>query len=148
MANAKSQVIIRRATQADVAHIYKIGTAYSDFAVSKRIRFYEKDEVKEFIRRKSENIFLVAELDGKIIGFLSCKIMSRHWAMIDNLFIKPEYRGAGSGKRLLETCLGELKRRRVGYVTRLIKLEKFGKEYPLMGFKPESKYVWIDKFIG
>jgi len=148
MKNSKLQASIRTAEQRDVNHVYKIGTTYPDFAVSKRIRFYTKSEVREFIHKKSENILLVAEQDNNIIGFLSCKIMSHNWAMIDNLFIIPKYRGFGNGRALLEACLNKLKKRKIDYVTRLIKLEKFSKRYPLMGFKPESKYIWVDEFIS
>jgi len=147
MKNDGFKVKVRLAKQKDVNNIYKIGTSHSDFAVSKRIRFYERNEIKEWIRNKS-HIFLVAEKGNKIIGFLCCIIISRHWAMIDNLFILPEYRHTGNGKKLLETCIKKLKERKIDYATRLIKLKKFSKKYPLMGFKPESKYIWVDEFIS
>src|SRR5208283_4455560 len=108
-------VAIRPATLADLEEIHKLGMSYPDFAVNKRIRFYEKSDIREWIAKKSQNVFLVADSNGKIVGFSYAKIMSYYWAVIDGFFIAPRYRRRGIGTELLHRCTAELKKHGVDY---------------------------------
>jgi len=48
------------------------------------IRFYEHRELEEWITAPKENLLFVLDEGGEIAGFFFCKIMSSHWAYLDN----------------------------------------------------------------
>ncbi len=143
------KLIIRNAKKADVNQIYKIGTSTGDFSVSKEIKFYKKYELIEWIKNKQNNIIIVAETNSKIIGFVSCKIMSFHWAMVDNFLVLSKFRKNNIGSQIQTFLEKELKKRKISYLTGLVKpqkriIRKFLKKY---GFKEQDKYIWVDKFL-
>ena len=144
-----SQAVIRPARVKDSNRIYAIGVSHSDFAVSPRIRFYEKSEVETWARKRGDNVFLIAERANKILGFIYCKVMSHHWAMIDNYFVLPECRKEGTGARLLEECLGKLRTRGISYVSAMVKSadEELRNYMKKRGFQETSEYVWVEKFL-
>ena len=72
---------------------------------------------------KDPNSIFIAEVDGKIIGYVMFvkKVetplkLKYDYALITDLYVKPEYRGKGIGKKLLLTVLEYLKREGVKYV--------------------------------
>ncbi|MCX6815531.1 MAG: GNAT family N-acetyltransferase [Candidatus Aenigmarchaeota archaeon] len=142
-------MIIRHATEKDVQGIYKIGTSTTEFEVSRKIKFYKKSELLQWIKDRKGNIVLVAVLDGKIAGFASCKIMSHHWAMVDNFYVLKKYRKEGIGSQIEDHLERELRKKKVKYVTRLVGAEHKNSRIFLKkrGFKEHDKYIWIDKFL-
>jgi len=141
------KIKIRFANKKDVYPIYRIGISTQEFAVSKRIRFYEKDEIGQWIKDRENNVIVVATMKSKIVGFACYKIMTQYWAMVDNFYVSPLFRKMGIGTRIENFLEKELKKRRIDYITRLVKPEnkssrKFLKE---RGFKEHNRYIWIDK---
>ena len=143
------KLIIRNAKKADVNQIYKIGTSTGDFSVSKEIKFYKKYELIEWIKNKQNNIIIVAETNSKIIGFVSCKIMSFHWAMVDNFLVLSKFRKNNIGSQIQTFLEKELKKRKISYLTGLVKPTnpKNTKIIQKYGFKEQDKYIWVDKFL-
>jgi hypothetical protein len=86
-------LIVRDAVPEDVSEIYALGRSDAAFRVSEAIHFYEERELSEWIARPEENILCVALSGSEIIGFCFCKVMSYHWAMLDNFYVKPGSRG-------------------------------------------------------
>ena len=143
------KIKIRFANKKDVYPIYRIGTSTQEFAVSKGIRFYEKDEIGQWIKDRENNMIVVATTNSKIVGFACCKIMTQYWAMVDNFYVSSIFRKKGIGTRIENFLEKELKKRRIDYITRLVKPKnkasrKFLKE---RGFKEHNRYIWIDKTL-
>jgi GNAT superfamily N-acetyltransferase len=144
-----NSMILRHATEKDVHDIYKIGTSTTEFELSRKIKFYKKSELRQWIKDKKNNIVLVAVLDGKIIGFTVCKVMSHHWAMVDNFYVLKKYRKEGIGTYIEDHLESQLRKRKVKYVTRLVGADHRNSRMFLKkrGFREHDKYIWIDKFL-
>ena len=79
------------------------------------------DKWREYIiklHREDENQILVAEVNGKLVGYIHfLKPMYTRfglkakycWAPIANLYIQPEFRRRGIGTQLMQKCLDYLK---------------------------------------
>ncbi|WP_292367589.1 GNAT family N-acetyltransferase [Methanoregula sp. UBA64] len=141
--------VIRRATPADIDAVFAIGTAEPAFGVSSAIRFYERCELEEWVAAPKENILLVLEDEDGIAGFLFCKIMSSHWAYLDNFYLRPGNRGRGYGRLFMEALLARLKCQGIAYLSTLIdKEDTFLTGYvTTYGLESEKTYVWMDRFV-
>jgi L-amino acid N-acyltransferase YncA len=143
------KVSVRYAKVSDVHGIYSLGMSDSVFTVSERIRFYEKTELKQWARRKSENILLVLTVSDSIIGFLYCKIMSGHWAILDNIYVAPSNRNIANSKLLIDYLRKELRKRKIDYLTCLIKTQHktLLRLANRVGFRVADNYYWCELFL-
>jgi hypothetical protein len=145
----RNPVTVRFADPAEAEAICRIGAADPAFEVSPLIRFYEQSEVEEWSRDRQSNLMLVAESGGQLIGFLFCKIMSRHWAMLDNFYVRPPYRHRITSEALSEFLASELRSRRVSYVTCLVREDhmRLARLLEARGFVARQKYTWFEYFL-
>jgi GNAT superfamily N-acetyltransferase len=141
---------IRFAKIDDVEAIFRIGRKSNEFSVSNKIRFYEKDEIAKWVNERENNIVIVAESNSVIIAFAYCKLMSHHWALVDNFFVMPEFRKIGIGSKMEDFLEKELVKRKINYVSRLVKPDHRNsrKFLKVKGFKEHDKYIWIDKLLS
>ena len=141
--------VVRCATPADTDAIFAMGTAEPAFGVSSRIRFYEHRELEEWIAAPDDNLLLVLDDGGEISGFLFCKIMSSHWAYLDNFYVRPECRGKGYGRLLMQALLSQLKSQGIAYLSTLVdKRDSFLAGYfGSCGLVAEKTYVWQERFV-
>ena len=147
---AKTLVKVRPARPADASAICRLGIADSSFVVSPVIKFYEQSEVAEWARRRRENLLLVAECDDEIVGFLFCKVMSHHWAMLDNFYVRPSSRTTDSAQKLYQSLVRELANRKLTYLTCLVR-EDHGalmRLVRLKGFTQRHQYTWLEYFLN
>jgi ribosomal protein S18 acetylase RimI-like enzyme len=145
----KKPVTVRFADPAEAEAICQIGTADPSFEVSPLIRFYERSEVEEWARDRQNNLMLVAEAGDQLVGFLFCKIMSQHWAMLDNFYVRPPYRHPSIPVALSEFLTGELERRGISYLTCLVREDHvaLARLLEARGFAPTHKYTWFEQFL-
>ena len=94
---------IRKATQADSSIIYHFICFLEEYS------FDEKQFRENYAEglEDDNNLFLIAELEGEVIGFLSaCRLLALHRGgityQIQELFITRAYREKGISKLLLE----------------------------------------------
>jgi len=141
--------IVRRAVPADTDAIFALGTAEPAFGVSPAIRFYERRELEEWIAAPEENLLFVLDEGGEIAGFLFCKIMSSHWAYLDNFYVRPVSRGKGYGRLLMDALLHQLKNLGIAYLSTLVdKQDPFLAGYfGRCGLVAEKTYVWQERFV-
>jgi N-acetylglutamate synthase-like GNAT family acetyltransferase len=143
---------IRKAKLQDVNAIYNLGKKTVELDFSKTMHFHDKPEFRDFIRREKTNIFLVAEKDKKIVGFLFAHLIhtcAGGWAMLDNVAVHFSHRGQGIGTALLHTFYNELKKRKIHYVQILEEVhhKRTRKFWKSKGFKEQRHFIWADKII-
>ena len=142
--------VVRLAGSAeDVEAIMALGKDPS-FSVSPSIRFYEREELIEWAQLREENHLLVVTLREAIVGFCFCKVMSPHWAVLDNLYVAPEHRKKGLGRLLMWALTARLKRRKIKYLSALTHVDLKGGTTSFMrtaGFRLGNLYHWQELFL-
>jgi ribosomal protein S18 acetylase RimI-like enzyme len=143
------KIIIRNPKKNELEKIYRLGCSLKEFTVSDEVRYYRREEVKEFVGKNKDNIFLVAVMGDQIIGSLFAKIISRHWCMMDSICVKENYQRKGIGNQLLEKLYAVLKKKNIHYVQAIVeqKNSKARNYYKKMGFEEGREFVWVEKFI-
>ena len=130
----------------DIDKVYNLGINIKEFSVSSSSRFWNKEELTNWLNNKND-ILLIAEDKNQIIGFLFCKFHKEtENAIIDNIFVRKDYRNKKVGTKLMEVCLKKLSKS-CTYVYTLVKPNNkrsinFFKE---MGFKIGFKFLWMEK---
>ena len=147
------KIIIRKAQNSDVHGIYLLGQKIQELNFSKKWHFHELSEIKEFIKFKKENVFLIAIEDKRIVGFVYAKILSHHaggWCMLDNLAVEKHERQQGIGSELLHELYLELKKRKVKYVQVLEEIhhKKTRSFWKSKGYRETKTFVWAEKIIN
>ncbi|MBS1773014.1 MAG: GNAT family N-acetyltransferase [Bacteroidetes bacterium] len=107
------QISIRRANENDIETVYGFLCLLSDKTYNRQLF---EDVYKQNIADE-RNIYLVAEIDNSVVGFLSChgQLLLHHngWVYeIQEMYTDEIYRGQGIGKALLhkmERILSERK---------------------------------------
>ncbi len=143
---------IREAQKKDIHDIYLLGKKVHELDFSKKFPFHEKSELKEFIKFRKENIFLVADEKREIVGFIFAKILSHHaggWCMLDNIAVGREHRKKGVGTKLLIELYKQLKKRNVRYIQVLEEEhhKKTKKFWRSKGFKETKHFIWAEKTL-
>lgn len=125
-----------------VIDIYKMQELVKEEVENGNILFRTADEMANTIRA-----YTVAEVDGKMAGFVATHLHSVRLAEVRSLVVSKEFRGLKIGKKLVETCIEEAKKYRVKQVLSLTYEEGF---FASIGFKtiskeeiPEHK-IWAD----
>jgi len=144
-----AELEVRLARAEDIGGICALGRSDAAFAVSDAIRFYEPDEVENWTSAGTDNIFLVAYVGQELAGFLYCKVMSWHWAMLDNLYVAPSHRAGGVGQALLQLLRAELTARDTKYLSTLAdgNAERTCRFREQQRFAREKPYVWFELFL-
>ncbi|MGQ9515507.1 MAG: ribosomal protein S18-alanine N-acetyltransferase [Thermoproteota archaeon] len=93
---------IRDAKVEDLSNIYEIERASFDNPYT--------PEYIEMLLRFKQGIFLVAEIDGTLIGYVVATVRGRSGHII-SIAVIPEQRRRGIGRRLMEEVVEELRRR-------------------------------------
>jgi len=143
------EVNIRRFTKNDATEVYNLLECAEEVHVGGLT--YSEKAVQGWESIRSHDIILVGEVEGKIVGFVASKLNDPEpdSAYIDLIVVKPEYRGKGIGKKLLEQCILSLKKRGVFFVhlhvrTGFPRTVNFWKKN---GFEKKEQLVWMCKEI-
>ncbi len=141
---------VRDAQLEDLPEIYALGRSDPAFRVSEVIPFYEESELMEWISRPQENVLCVVLSETGIAGFCFCKVISYHWAMLDNFYVRRECRGGQAGPMLFAELVRRLRDRKISYVSTLIQrdrsaLARLTRRY---GFRHANSYEWYEMFLN
>ena len=100
---------------------------------------------KKILRRTLEELeellldSFVAELEGRVVGFVALEIYSRKLAEIRSLVVAAAHQGRGIGKQLVEACVERAREKNVFEVMAITSSEEFfrscGFDYTLPGEK-------------
>lgn len=141
---------VRPARTEDATAIRALGLSDSAFRVSERIAFYELEELVEWAESPRDNLLFVADADGELTGFFFCKIMSQHWAMLDNFYVVPTRRSTRTVSKLRDALLDALRDRGIVYLSTLAAREDAALQRTLehFGFQHSKSYEWLEMFIA
>lgn len=140
---------IKRIDKTNYLDFYRQFSIVKDFKISSKISFYELSEIKYWIDNPRDNLLYGVFEKNNCIGFCFCKIISNHWALIDNFYISPPYRKNKLGHKLQIFIEAKLKRNKIKYISRVTKANNFGmhKFLTKTGYRKQEKYLWFDKFL-
>lgn len=140
---------IKKINKKNYINFYNQFSKIKDFKVSEKISFYEISELRHWINNPNSNfLYGIFEAD-KCLGFCFCKIMSDHWALIDNFYICPENRKNKLGHKLQKFIEEKLKARKIKYVSRVTRSDNAGMHKFLFktGYNKSGEYLWFEKFL-
>lgn len=142
-------IVVRDAREKDIDAIYTLGSSDTVFQVSKHIPFYEREELTEWINNPKDNILCVADDNGNVIGFFFCKVMSWHWAMLDNFYCVPSFRNGKISSLMTDALIQRLRQRKVLYLSTLVEEGRIslGRFLRRQGFSMSKRYEWYEVFI-
>jgi GNAT superfamily N-acetyltransferase len=101
------QTLIRPALPADEAAWRKLWRGYCDFYGADVADTVTARTWSRILDPDSGVLCIVAEVDGKVVGFANCVIHENTWEMqpvcyLEDLFVQINARGNGAGKALIE----------------------------------------------
>jgi L-amino acid N-acyltransferase YncA len=111
--------------------------------------FYAKSELLEWVKDRRENILLVVEKKGLVVGFMFFKCMSHRWAA-ETMYIHPDHRSLETANELYKKALAELKVRTIEMVSFIIREDHRAMMRLLKnGFGGEAcgQYTWFNLSI-
>ena len=140
---------LRRAKRKDVNAVFSLGKKTPELNFQKNIHFHEKSELLEWVKHSKDNVFIVAECEKKIVGFLYAKIVSHDWCILDNIAVLPSFRGNGVGRLLLNYFYNVMKQNKVTYVGLLVepRHKKAISFWEKNNFKRGKNFIWYGKKI-
>lgn len=123
-------VNIREATEDDINAIFQLGSKVDEFQVSKDVvTFWPKETLRKIIL-ESEIPIIVAFEDNNIVGFVITNYNSSFGkAIIENIFVLPEFRRKQIGRELLNALLELLQKNGCQYVCTLLESNSRGKAH-------------------
>ena len=122
----------------------KIGGSYRPGVWEQRMAYYS---------RRDPDASLVAELDGRVVGFMFGEIRSGEFGMeeptgwIEVLGVDPSARGKAVGRRLAESIMAHFQRGGATTVRTMVDAEMGGIErfFESLGFEPASLRPFVKK---
>lgn len=143
--------IIRRAELNDIGQIMAMGRDPA-FAMSDSIRFYDREELVEWIEtdqfRQMLYVIYDPDNDTKLLGFYFCKLISSSWAMLDNFYVISGARENGLGKAMMEHLKEDLREKKVPYLMCLVDVSQNAGAALFItrnGFKTRRTFTWFDQ---
>lgn len=143
-------VDIRSAQPKDIDILIKLGNDVKEFETSKEVVTFWPKSVLENCVNSEDNPILVAEDNSGIIGFLIWNYNPLFKkAIIENIFVKKEFRGKSVGSRLLKEAKSKLQNMGCEYINILT-----GIDYGAVGFYIKEGFnrgidcAWLDLILS
>lgn len=157
-ASSHDRVRIRRAVEADTDAVLAIGLDAPELQVSNTAAFMGRDELRWSIEHEG-GVFLVAEVDGAIVGFLfanTADIEVPHadrcaYACLVYLVAVPAMRRMGIAQQLYTAAEHILRERGIASLFAWASVEGDGSIVAFLqrqGFVEGHRYVWMDKELS
>lgn len=141
---------IREATINDIDNIHNLGKQVDEFNVTNKVvTFWPKHILKNCIESDTDRL-IIAEDKKEIIGFL---IVNNNptfkKAIIENIYITPQYRKKWIGKKLINVSLDKIKTAWCEYVCALVEEDNIAIGfYENNGFNKGRNFVWMDIILS
>lgn len=144
-------MIIREAKLEDVDKIYNLGKVVEEFNVSgEAATFWPKHILRNCIKSKTDWLILAEEND-EILGFTiinNSPVFKK--AVIENIFVTPQHRKKGIGKKLLTAAVEKIRETDCEYICILTEAdnETAIDFYVGSGFNRGKNFAWLDKVLS
>lgn len=138
---------IRTATDSDVAIIHRLGEAVDEFHTSDQAPNFWPETILRNCIDKKDVIFLVAISGDEIVGFVIVNLnKSLSKALIENIFVVPNFRGQGIGSRLARGAIDAAKSDRYQFIAVLTPPDDEAaiRAYKAAGFSKGGTFLWLD----
>ncbi|MEO8503375.1 MAG: GNAT family N-acetyltransferase [Acidobacteriota bacterium] len=148
MTSTPSTLRIRPLDETDLGEIVTIDETISG---KYRPKVWE-DRVLYYLRRDPDGCF-VAELEGKVIGFMLGEVRSGEFGLeeptgwIEVIGVDPKFRGHAAGRRLADALLEHFRSRGAVSVRTLVdeSMAGIGEFFTALGFTPEPLRPFVKK---
>lgn len=144
---SKIMIDIRKASNQDVPIIYRLGKNIVEFHTSDQAPNFWPEEVLRNCIGKEDVYFFVAGLNDEIVGFViaNCN-RSLSKVQLENIFVKPEFRGQGIGTNLAKNVIEVAKSDQYQFISVLTPPSDIGaiKAYEKAGFVKGETFLWLD----
>lgn len=139
---------IRKLKLQDVDAVLKLGQKEEAFAASSDMEgFWPRSHLESMVDA-DQDVLLVAEEDGSVIGFVLCFLHKPSGkATIENIFVCEDSRRNGVANSLLQEALTRLKDRGFTYVVASVEESNKSSQdlFEASDFNKEKKFFWMDK---
>lgn len=99
--------MIRYATYDDIDAVESLCREFAEQSMYGKVMTYSRENALECIKNWSS--ILVAEIDGKLVGFgaivIATEFFNEREADIDKFYVQPKYRGTGIARMLAESLV-------------------------------------------
>jgi len=132
----KKNLIIRNFRPIDAKTVSHLDKLYS------RKNYYRPSQLLKYYRKNKE-LFLVAEINKKIIGFIIGKRKRKKTGIIEMLFVHPKHRNKRIGTKLAKKLITKFKKIGVKsiFLVNPIKDKKAHILYKYLGFKTTAYHM-------
>jgi len=135
---------IRKVTLEDIPIIWKMGKDVPFFETAEDIITFWPESVLNDCVDKEDVLFLVMEVENKILGFIIGNINnSLKKCEVENIFIVPEYRKQGYARILLKDLIQQLRTRGIENICAMSEgsVVDF---YKKNNFTKGNQFYWMD----
>ena len=140
---------IRRMKDSDIESVIRVGKTIPELPADDKNLFWTRNELINWVESKKD-VLLVAEKDGKIVGFSLCAhhVPSKSACWMD-VWVKEEFRGTGLAHEMAEITFERLKKMGAEYIYGFIKTDnKASKKFvKKLGFKEGFDFTWVHRGI-
>lgn len=138
---------IRKATTEDIPVVHAIGEDVDEFHTSDQAPNFWPESILSNCINKNDVYFFVATSDNKILGFVIANLnKSLSKVLIENIYVKPDFRGQGIGTSLAKKVIGTAKTDQYQFVSVLTPPDDVAaiKTYEKAGFSRGEVFLWPD----
>ena len=138
---------IRTARIEDIPTIHNLGEGVDEFHTSEHSPNFWPETVLEKCVDKEDVYFFVATQADEIVGFIiaNCN-RSLSKVLIENIFVKPAFRGQGIGSSLAKKVVETARSQKFQFIITLIPPDDMAATmaYESAGFARGEVFVWLD----
>lgn len=138
---------IRKASLEDIPIVYALGQDVTEFHTSDQAPNFWPEEVLRECIDKDDVYFFVAVSGDKVVGFIIANLnKSLEKALIENIFVVPDFRGQGVGLILTKNVIEVAKSDDYQFISVLTPPDDIAaiKVYERAGFSRGEVFLWLD----
>lgn len=138
---------IRNVKIEDIPVIHQLGEGVGEFHTSDQAPNFWPEAILQNCVGKKDVHFFVAVLRDEIVGFVIVNLnKSLSKALIENIFVKPDFRGQGIGTRLVRIAIDMAKSDHYQFISVLTPPDDTAavRTYEKAGFSKGDIFLWLD----
>ena len=132
----------------DISTLWKWGEENRELWASEQTKWYSKKALQILIEHPGEDIFLTARVENLPVGMCLTRTL-QEWAYLESLYVNPDNRHQGIGKKLVEQTVNILKTRNIKNLSLQPQVHNLPAItfYKKLGFSAGFQFIWMEKKI-